>query len=84
MKRLRPRPLLSPREAQVAQGVHDGLHKWEIAERLGVSVNTVRCLLERIYVKTGHRNMVQLAVWYERQLVMREAGLRPDEMIVYG
>lgn len=51
---------LSPAQRKVAALVADGLTLAEIAERLGVTPNTARTHLQRIFEKTGVRNQSAL------------------------
>jgi DNA-binding NarL/FixJ family response regulator len=53
---------LSPVEVEVVSLVSAGLTNRQIAERMGLSPKTVEVYLSRIYVKTGHRSRVELAV----------------------
>ena len=53
---------LSPVEVEVVSLVSAGLTNRQIAERMGLSPKTVEVYLSRIYVKTGHRSRVALAV----------------------
>jgi len=57
-----PRPL-SPRQAQVAHLVAEGLRNQDIAARLGISEQTVKNQMARIFVKLGLRSRAMLAVW---------------------
>ena len=52
---------LTPREREVAQLVADGLTNAEIADRLGISVGTVKDHVHHILERTGHRNRNALA-----------------------
>jgi DNA-binding NarL/FixJ family response regulator len=53
---------LSPVEIEVVSLVSAGLTNRQIAERMGLSPKTVEVYLSRIYVKTGRRSRVELAV----------------------
>ncbi len=53
---------LSPVEVEVVSLVSAGLTNRQIAEHMGLSPKTVEVYLSRIYVKTGHRSRVELAV----------------------
>jgi pSer/pThr/pTyr-binding forkhead associated (FHA) protein len=53
-------PELSPRERQVITLIAQGLTDREIAERLFISVSTVRSHLDRIADKTGFRRRAEL------------------------
>lgn len=56
---------LSPRELQVAAGVHEGLSNREIAGRLVLSVRTVDTHVQRILAKLDVGSRAQVAAWYE-------------------
>ena len=49
-------PLLTPRERQVAMLVASGLRRREVAEKVGISTNTVATLLSRAYRKLNVRS----------------------------
>jgi DNA-binding CsgD family transcriptional regulator/PAS domain-containing protein len=51
---------LTAAEAQVALRVSDGYGTTDVAEMLGIQVNTVRTHLKRIYAKTGLRGRAEL------------------------
>jgi DNA-binding NarL/FixJ family response regulator len=55
--------LLSPRQAEVAALLTEGLSNAEIAARLVLSEGTVSNHVEHILRRTGARNRVQLAAW---------------------
>ena len=58
---------ISPREEEVVQLVMEGLSNQEIAEKLFISVSTVKDHNHRIFRKTGVKNRTQLAkVFSER------------------
>jgi DNA-binding NarL/FixJ family response regulator len=46
-----PRPLLTPREAQVLDAIADGLTNKAIARRLGISLHTVKFHVESVFRK---------------------------------
>ncbi|TMB97985.1 MAG: helix-turn-helix transcriptional regulator [Chloroflexi bacterium] len=56
----RDRAPLSARERQIAYLAADGLTCQEIADRLSVSVTTVRTHLAHIYEKLGARNRLEM------------------------
>jgi DNA-binding NarL/FixJ family response regulator len=62
----RPKPnsheKLSKREDEVVQLVGSGLSNKEIADKLFISVRTVKAHLTSIFAKTGHRDRLELAV----------------------
>jgi DNA-binding CsgD family transcriptional regulator/PAS domain-containing protein len=60
---------LTQAEARLAAAVFDGLSLPEAAERFGVSVNTVRFQLARVFDKTGVTRQAELV-----KLMMRLAG----------
>ena len=53
---------LSPRERQIVTLLSDGCPNQQIADRLGLRLQTVKNHLSRIYRKLGVPNRVQLAV----------------------
>jgi len=53
---------LSERESEVAKCVAKGLSNKEIAEKMGISVRTVKAHLTSIFSKTGLRDRVALAL----------------------
>jgi DNA-binding NarL/FixJ family response regulator len=57
---------LSPRQAQVAELVAEGLRNQDIAARLGLAENTVRNQMARIFAKLGVTNRTMLALWLLR------------------
>ena len=57
-----PRWRFSPRERQIVTLLADGCSNQEIANRLGLRLQTVKNHLSRIYRKIGVPNRVQLAV----------------------
>ena len=54
------KPLLTEREMNVSKLVAEGLTNHEIAERLFISVNTVKAVLKAIYAKLAINNRVRL------------------------
>ena len=54
---------LTPMEARVASMIGQGGCPSEIANRLGLAVNTVRSHLVRAYAKSGAPHQAALAVW---------------------
>ena len=69
----RPRPLVVPltdREEEVAVTVAKGLTNAEIADRLHISLSTVKFHVSSLMDKIGAQNRVQVVVWaYETRLV---------------
>ncbi|RKZ92442.1 MAG: hypothetical protein DRQ40_08735 [Gammaproteobacteria bacterium] len=53
---------LSKREAEVARWVAQGLSNKELAEKLHISVRTVKAHLTSIFSKTGFRDRLELAI----------------------
>jgi len=61
---------LSPRETQVLHDLCDGLSRSEIAEKRGLSINTVKRHVSTIYLKLGVNNVVEaVRVALARKLV---------------
>jgi DNA-binding NarL/FixJ family response regulator len=61
---------LSPRELDVVKLAAKGLTNAEIAERLYISIGTVKTHLGSVQTKLGARNRVEIAAWaWERRLV---------------
>jgi DNA-binding NarL/FixJ family response regulator len=54
---------LRPREEEVVQLLFEGWRVTSIAERLGITGNTVRKHLQRVYRKVGVRNQTELVEW---------------------
>ncbi len=54
---------LSQRERQIVTVITDGCSNQEVADRLGLRLQTVKNHLSRIYRKLGVPNRVQLAVF---------------------
>ena len=63
---MNPHPLLTPREQQVAASTAEGLSDKQIAERLGIAVNTVKQIAKHIHQKLKLENRVQVALWWLR------------------
>lgn len=59
-------PGLSPRELEVLRMVAQGLAKRQIAEVLGISLNTVKRHVSNIFNKLGVNDRAQAAVWAAR------------------
>lgn len=55
--------ILAPREQEVVQCVAEGFTNREIAERLGITTNTVKNYLFRIFDKLGVSNRVELILY---------------------
>lgn len=55
--------VLSVREREIARYLADGKSCPEIAEGLGLSVNTVRTITKRLYAKIGIRRRAELVNW---------------------
>jgi|GEM_PF-5539722 len=61
-----PTPALTPRESQILALVAAGLTTPQIADRLGIAVDTIKTHLSSVYRKTGTGNRVQAARFYLR------------------
>ena len=59
---------LTPRQAEVAALVADGLSNREIADRLTISERSAESHLERIRLRLGFRSRAQVAAWYVAQV----------------
>jgi DNA-binding NarL/FixJ family response regulator len=72
----------SPRQAQIVSLVAGGLGDKEIAQRLGVSVSTVRTHLQRLYRDIGvHSRSRAVVTWLQAET---EAGRRADNVWISG
>lgn len=58
---------LTPRQAQVARLVSQGLTDKELASALHLSYPTIKLYLQRIYRRLDIHNRTQLAVWWLTQ-----------------
>ena len=54
---------LTERELQVMYYVAEGLNNYEVAERMYLSVHTIKAHLESIYLKLGVHNKIQALVY---------------------
>lgn len=61
------RELLTPRQFEITQWIHEGYSNPEIAAMLRVSPDTIKHVVYMIFDKLGCDNRVQLAVRYERE-----------------
>jgi DNA-binding NarL/FixJ family response regulator len=59
--------VLTPRECEVAILLTKGMMNQEIADILGISLNTAKWHAKRALQKLGARNRAQLAVWWREQ-----------------
>ena len=57
---------LTCREGQIVKLLLEGLTNKEIADKLFISVHTVKANLENIYEKFDIHNRVQLAVYFSK------------------
>jgi non-specific serine/threonine protein kinase len=64
---------LTRREREVASLVADGLRNGEIADKLGISLNTVEVHMSNIMGKLGMDSRAQLAVWAAEQGLLDSA-----------
>jgi pimeloyl-ACP methyl ester carboxylesterase/DNA-binding CsgD family transcriptional regulator len=55
---------LTPRQAEVAELVSDGLTNRAIATRLGITERSAESHVERIRLRLGFRSRAQIAAWY--------------------
>jgi DNA-binding NarL/FixJ family response regulator len=71
----RMRDLLTDREAEIVDGVLQGLSNAAIGQRLHLSEKTVKNNLNRVYAKVGLGNRVELvAAWHRRAVAPVSAG----------
>jgi len=63
-----PGSVLTPRELQIAQLVHEGLSNKEIADTLVISPRTVETHVEHVLVKLGFTSRTQVATWIGEQI----------------
>jgi LuxR family maltose regulon positive regulatory protein len=62
--------VLSPREAEVLTDLSQGLSRVEIASSRGISVNTVKMVINMLYAKVGAENLADLIrIAVERKLI---------------
>jgi two-component system nitrate/nitrite response regulator NarL len=66
--------LLSPREQEVVYWISEGLTNREIADRLGLSENTIKNYIFRIYDKVGISKRVELILYAASQLAPASAN----------
>ena len=59
-------PGLSTRESEVLALICEGLSNQEVAERLFVSVNSVKTYIRQVYGKTGVTRRTQAVAWAHR------------------
>ena len=67
-KNRHPGSVLTPRERQVAELVHEGLSNKEIADTLVISPRTVEAHVEHVLVKLGFTSRTQVAAWIGEQV----------------
>jgi DNA-binding NarL/FixJ family response regulator len=61
---------ISPREAEILTDLSHGLSRAEIAANRGLSVNTVKMVINHIYVKLGAENLADLIrIAVERKMI---------------
>lgn len=58
----RPTVVLSPREQELVEHVHDGRTNRDIAAAMHLSIKSVEAYLTRVYIKTGCTSRVELAI----------------------
>ena len=71
------RPALSPREAEVAALVAEGLTNRQIAERLVISERTAQNHVQHILTKLGFATRSQIAAWQRARPRRRRGMSRP-------
>jgi DNA-binding CsgD family transcriptional regulator/uncharacterized membrane protein (UPF0127 family) len=70
---------LSPREREIFRELSKGATNPEIAERLGVSVHTVKSHVKRILLKLDASNRTAAVAWYFAHAEPRQDGVSDDE-----
>lgn len=55
---------LTPRESEVARAVSDGLSNLEVAQRLGISIHTVKNHIFSVFEKIGVSNRAELILYF--------------------
>jgi len=68
---LEPRPVMTPRERDVLALLGEGLSNRDIADRIAISVTTVKTHVARLMERTGATNRVQLALLAVRHNISR-------------
>jgi len=58
---------LTPREKTICAGVHAGKTNREIAEDLGLTVNTVKQYVFRVFARLSIKRRAELALMVERE-----------------
>lgn len=64
----REKPFLSSREVEIIGALSEGLTNDEIAERLHISLHTVKTHLQNVYRKINVTNRMQAILWASRNL----------------
>jgi DNA-binding NarL/FixJ family response regulator len=59
---------LSHRQQQVIELLAAGLKNREIAQELGIGTDVIKNYVRNIFVATGTRNHVELALWHEARM----------------
>ena len=81
----KPRPLLTPRQTQVAELLVLGLSNKEIAWRLGIAVDTEKIYVYEMYRRAGVGGRLAFAKWYAEHFPATEksGGGGPPRMTAY-
>ena len=66
--------ILTPAEQRVFEGVRRGLTNGEIADELGISLNTVKYHVSNILGKLGLASRTQAALWAVEHKLAEPAG----------
>ncbi len=78
------KPILTPRESEVALLISLGGLQKEVADRLCISPYTVDVHVRHILEKTGCRNSVELTNWMYKQKHGVTLGISPFKRILIG
>jgi DNA-binding NarL/FixJ family response regulator len=76
--------LLTPREAEVLELIHDGATNAQIAHRLSIGIETVRTHARNIYRKLGITSRRELTRLTRPDPLGRDGRARSDEPVVVG
>jgi DNA-binding CsgD family transcriptional regulator len=70
--------VLTPREQDVVREIMEGKRNKEIAESLGLGIESIKTYAARIRKKLGVRNRTAVAVWGMKHISGGHHGVRVD------